>query len=1121
MAYLDSWAAPEHTPTVQAYLDSRPIPSGTIVDIPSIHFSLIGSVATASVRLSEVPSWYAPRQRLEIRHRWDGFPEVAFVGTVPDDGLNLTTMTLAAQGEMARAEAEVSDALGIAWSSKTELEIIEDCLTDCGIVAYDLQGDTITLGTIEDVTLTDGQGYGSKINEIDQCFEHQTFDCRDGVVRRRLFTGVPTSGVAFAFDESTNVVGEPNLERLTRGVRNRVVVRGHPDGEAGAGAYAARQADSSYVPDPPRYRVFNFQSSLIETNATADDPVAVRKMERYNRRPMQLRFRTPFNACLIPSMTISFASTKLARLGYTSPSNFCIVDLENSHTASGSWSDITAEGGVGDAGFATGRPPIAGFTFSILKKSVVIAAVTTVIYVVTCQSTTVDLDSPPSDVTLAWSNNKNADVGSEEFYSTWFTQAEIDDATVPAITLLATDGDANTDSITQEITDESPPTVIRQFFHAFYSRAEATSDGANWNEWTPSGGAHVLCTPPYAPGDPATAAGTGYFGLDDGRLVVTEDFLTSAPTLMHTFGSAVNCVWCNESDPERVLVGLENGEVWLTTDASSGAAATFTLLRTFTNPVVWVEESGFVIGQIRVCEGETEWISDNLLGGVYAGATWAGGTACKVALSEVAGNWACAIDAVGGEPVKEELGDAQVLPTNPTDVRAITTDIARDRVYALERDGDTYRKLEDDSWEARTAIPGATGVNHAVRDGDLADVIYACDQTAGLMESDDGMGSWLTMREGNGTTLQSMMVGYVSIPLVVPDLPITYRRVYALTNTLRFVWTENIWAETPVWQENSDGLPAGAGTWRRLRTIPGASDSRAYVSSNTVVYRNDALRTGGAWTAKLSQADVETALGLPAADQGFVMQDMRCTIADPGYLYVSWAYEHVGASRRGVSVSYDYGETWGHVVLLGPLLTTFYYSQSMGVSQYDPDVAYAGVLQHPARHRYLYKTTNGGVSWTQIAYDMGSGTHDEFNVFLPYNDNADDQRVFVVYGICISTDGGVNWTELQPSIYGAQLYFNDADWQIGYSLWPTGFAVFRTTDGFVSIASKSFPAGVEGNDLAYPATNYLYAGGLFDNTDPVVYTSTDEADSWVDRRGNLLALLGSAAIYQVTVDTTV
>lgn len=361
MTLIQSIASKQHTPAFLVYLDGRQIDARQVLAVPRVTFDMESRIGEAEVRLRSKPDWFDWGQDLEVRLGWDGVTIPVFKGTVPENGLEYgpAAVTLLAQGAMAKAETEVSVEAGKSWASKTQVEIITDCLDACAVTLYDLEGDATALGTIEDITLADGASYASLINELDQCFNYYTFDCPDGVVRRRLYTGQPTSTAAFAYEQGDNVIGEIRFTESIRGLRNRVVVTGHPDGESQAGAYAAQQADSDYVPNPPRYRVHKFQSSLIESDAVATT-VATRKMLMYNRPSGQLTFETPGNPYLMPGMTISLEALGV---GLSAATNFVVKGLTHSLTPDGGFvSQITTEGGVGDAGYATGRPPLAGFT---------------------------------------------------------------------------------------------------------------------------------------------------------------------------------------------------------------------------------------------------------------------------------------------------------------------------------------------------------------------------------------------------------------------------------------------------------------------------------------------------------------------------------------------------------------------------------------------------------------------------------------------------------------------------------------------------------------------------------------------------------------------------------------
>ena len=143
---------------------------------------------------------------------------------------------------------------------------------------------------------------------------------------------------------------------------------------------------------------------------------------------------------------------------------------------------------------------------------------------------------------------------------------------------------------------------------------------------------------------------------------------------------------------------------------------------------------------------------------------------------------------------------------------------------------------------------------------------------------------------------------------------------------------------------------------------------------------------------------------------------------------IVWVGTGERASRQssswgdGVYKSTDGGETWQHVGLAD--------SKHIGriaLHPGDPDIAYVAAMGHlwgPNEERGLYKTTDGGETWTRIL----AGDEDTGAVDVILNPHHPDEVYAAMYqrrrrpwgfhgggpgsGLYKSTDGGASWTEL-------------------------------------------------------------------------------------------------------------
>lgn len=194
--------------------------------------------------------------------------------------------------------------------------------------------------------------------------------------------------------------------------------------------------------------------------------------------------------------------------------------------------------------------------------------------------------------------------------------------------------------------------------------------------------------------------------------------------------------------------------------------------------------------------------------------------------------------------------------------------------------------------------------------------------------------------------------------------------------------------------------------------------------------------------------------------------------------------------------STDGGASWSEVASLA------------GLSIYDlefaPDgSAYAGTLDS------VYKSTDGGASWTQ--QNLGIGANDQ--VLDLEIDPSDPSRIWAGVAdalgnqtntLLLSTDAGATWTVRVPAggPYGfSSIAVHPSDSNRVYAAWQGSFGgggVFVSSDGGLTWTDRS--AGLPGNpmqDLEHDGARLLLCGGqLFGSQDVGVWTTSDEGLTW-------------------------
>lgn len=732
--------------TIRIYIGGRPV--NAISGSCSLGFRQV--TASADITLADKPSFIRFNDPVQVFAGYGGFTEIIFTGAVVGRGRRFWPFTnrIAALGPMRRANRR--NATERTYSNQTDQAIVADVLSAIGITNVSIDGDSELLGTARPLVFRVGDTAAQFLRYVDEPLSYFTFDGPDGIVRRRKITTIPAAAPALHFVQGQNIL-EIDRPTDTLNIRNVVVVTGLP--QEGFTPSATRVSDNPLLEGASE--VFEIRSDAIQTNALASK-VAAEKMPQVNRIFEQISVRTVGDPRIRPGGSVGILAPQV---DIDTEQPFWIAQVTHRWDASSYITEALCEGGQGEAGYELNQDPEAVLTYRVTKEGWEDGGVPATFYTVNADGS--GSWDPDGQVTAyAWSNNKNADTSSEPTYATKFTQAELDAATKPKITLQVTDNDGNTDTVTAEISAHADAILTRELHVAADNQAESSSEGGvSWGTFDP-GAVAVRSTPEIA-GD-----GHSYWGLVDGRLYRSDDHLATAPTLVHTFSAAVLSIWIHELDANRVSVGLANGEVWRTLDASEGASSTWVLRYTFTDAVNALQESVFQRGQYRVASGNAIWITFDDFASVRHLITFdAGATAQHLATSPFA-NYGCATNATESTAVKREDGVGVALPAGITSIFTITHAINADVLWAAGVSGtDTliFRKPADSeppTFAQIATIPGGGQPHRLIRDGDSPLTLYLAAEH-GLYKSYDGGKTWVTMRSGNGPYYQ---VGYGSAP---------------------------------------------------------------------------------------------------------------------------------------------------------------------------------------------------------------------------------------------------------------------------------------------------------------------------------------------------------------------
>lgn len=745
-------------PRATVQVDGRAIPA---IESVAIDYGYDQETASATVAFrGAVPAWLDFRQLVQIWLGYGAYVQVCFTGLVQD--VNRTYGP-------DRYEIRCTGVLGAtllqgpddrSWSSVLDTTLVGDLLTRSGVTfdAGQIAGDDLTLAVRKAVTLSEKQASTELIQRLDEAQGYRTFDLPDGTVRRQLVLTLPSATGALRFVEGLNdpdaaepthyllEIGNP---QTIRGVHTKVVVTGLPSDD-GTVPRAAFAGSSVYA---PVQQVYEASSDLLETD-DACATLAARLLGDHNRVITEVTIRVAGNPYLRPGMTIQVTAPSV---GIALGTPFFVVHVRHAYgPGDGFVSEARLYGGASGSGYRTELRPVAAFTYSVTDETFADTGGTPTHYLtVVCDaSTSSDPDTPFSALTFAWSaTGGDPSTGTGVRFAFKVPATAL--ATTPVeVTLTVSDGTSE-DVLTQVVTATGAPVAARELFVAAGSHFLATPDGgATWHRY-PAAGAFVNTVRAVAPLLPT---GEGYFGAGT-QLYRTLDYCATAPTAIHAFDGAVASLWLHESIANRMLVGLDTGKVYLTTNLDAGTGATWRQLpHVFASPVLAVAESFDALGLIRVSSGASLWISHDALGSALQGVSFAT-TARQIALG-FAGNY---VAGTGAPYAQEELGGVLTFPSlSPavSDVRAVTTHIRDAVVYCADRSGRTFYTDSGGASLTRGGDLGAgDAANQLLRDGDHQELIYAAADD-GVYKSFDGARSWWLMRALTGAGEVGYQIGY-------------------------------------------------------------------------------------------------------------------------------------------------------------------------------------------------------------------------------------------------------------------------------------------------------------------------------------------------------------------------
>lgn len=626
---------------------------------------------------------------------YDGFEVTGFTGIVTKvlQRSYPNRISLAVADPLWLADIRRSDIATTPLNNITAKTAVEQILTNAGLTRLNIPafpasgsawaGSEWVLGTLTPVSWKNTTALAAA-RSICEALGYWLFADAGGTVQAVAMERAPTDAPFRTLRYGTDflLAGPPERSRDAASVKNRVVVRGANTGVEGAQIVDARQTGAAD-------RTYEYSNSLIEyvnasqAGAASAESIATRLLSLWSRQPNIISVgRLKADPRLRVGMTIA---VECSLIGLSSARPFFIYGVTTTFDAqSGAFhQSLTLDGGIGDEGYTTIPPPIAGFTWTIIKETL---NGTGVIELLLDGSSSLSL-TDGEIVAWAWSTSTATALSTPTTASGVLAMFVYPGATTSAeVTLTVTDTSSKQTSLTQTINllgDELVQPTSSVISLALGSAWAVTPDGgATWNVEATGDATMVPERGPLV-----ATVGTGSIGIRS-----TEDALQTASETVDAdlAGGLITAMgYTPDSTRQWAAVGttlyrtLDN---WTTATLWGTLSATITAI--IEDPAL--ENSVFVLASNSLYQSAIATTPGTVWFVLYEGPT--GATARHLARGQSgATTWISFTGTFSGSPLHRVEGPITasfpVLSPTVNEIRAMALSPDETTVYCWDQEG--------------------------------------------------------------------------------------------------------------------------------------------------------------------------------------------------------------------------------------------------------------------------------------------------------------------------------------------------------------------------------------------------------------------------------------------------